>query len=103
MNDCQASPATAAWRLLRLFFNGQRPDSAINNARLQTSKRLVPQDAFAGGYMKSLSGTLLALAFVCFTLLSLHYIIHTWEDAFLQLGDNESKISEPGLRFNRPP
>jgi hypothetical protein len=68
-----------------------------------TSKRLVPQDVFAGGFMKSLSGTLLALAFVCFTLISLLSVNHTWEDVFLQLGDNESKISELGLRFNLQP
>lgn len=50
--------------------------------------------------MKGLSGTLLALAFVVFTLVSLLSINRSWEDAFLPLGDNESKVSELGLRFN---
>jgi len=50
--------------------------------------------------MKSLSGTLLALAFVFFSLISLLSVNRTWEDAFLPLADNESKVSELGLRFN---
>lgn len=53
--------------------------------------------------MKSLSGTLLALAFVVFTLMSLLSVNRTWEDTFLPLGDNESKVSELGLRFNLQP
>lgn len=50
--------------------------------------------------MKGLSGTLLAMAFVVFTLISLLSINRSWEDAFLPLADNESKVSELGLRFN---
>lgn len=53
--------------------------------------------------MKSLSGTLLALAFVVFTLVSLLTVNRSWEDALLPLGDHESKVSELGLRFNLQP
>jgi hypothetical protein len=49
--------------------------------------------------MKGLPGTLLALAFVCFTLISLISVNHDWHSALVQLATDESKVSELGLRF----
>jgi hypothetical protein len=50
--------------------------------------------------MKGMSSTLLALAFVFFSLLSLVSVKRTSDSRFVQLGDRESKVSEIGLRFN---
>ena len=50
--------------------------------------------------MKGLSGTLLALAFAFFSLISLMSVNRTWDDSFVQLADTESRVSELGLRFN---
>jgi hypothetical protein len=49
--------------------------------------------------MKGLPGTLLALAFVGFTLISLISVNHDWHSALVQLATDESKLSELGLRF----
>ena len=49
--------------------------------------------------MKSMSGTLLALGFVFFTLLSLLSVGRSWNPSVLPLADNEQRISELGLRF----
>ncbi|HKY08005.1 MAG TPA: hypothetical protein VJQ55_07185 [Candidatus Binatia bacterium] len=51
-------------------------------------------------FMKGMSGTLLALAFVFFSLFSLISVNRTWESHQVQLADTESKVSELGLRFN---
>jgi hypothetical protein len=53
--------------------------------------------------MKGLPGTLLALAFVCFTLISLISINRDWDSALVQLTADESKVSELGLRFIMQP
>jgi hypothetical protein len=49
--------------------------------------------------MKGLPGTLLALAFACFSLISLISINRDWDSALVQLTAGESKLSELGLRF----
>lgn len=49
--------------------------------------------------MKSISGTLLALGFVFFTLLSLLSLGRYWNHSVLPLAANEQRISELGLRF----
>ena len=49
--------------------------------------------------MKSMSGTLLALGFVFFTLLSLLSVGRSWNTSSSPLADNEPRISELGLRF----
>jgi hypothetical protein len=49
--------------------------------------------------MKGLMGTLLALIFVFFSLFSLLNVNRTWEESSVAVGDNESRISELGLRF----
>jgi hypothetical protein len=51
-------------------------------------------------FMKGISGTLLALAFVFFSLLSLVSVNRTWDTHLIQLADSESRVSELGLRFN---
>ena len=50
--------------------------------------------------MKGLSGTLLALAFAFFSLISLMSVNRTWDDSIVQLADTDSRVSELGLRFN---
>lgn len=50
--------------------------------------------------MKDLSGTLVALAFAFFSLISLIAVNRTWENSPVQLADTESRVSELGLRFN---
>ena len=50
--------------------------------------------------MQGLSGTLLALALVFLSLISLLSANRSWEDSFVKLDENESKVSELGLRFN---
>jgi hypothetical protein len=54
-----------------------------------------------GGIMKGMSGTLLALAFVFFSLFSLVSVNRTWDSALVPLADTETKVSELGLRFNK--
>ena len=49
--------------------------------------------------MKGLSGTLVALAFVFFSLISLIAVNRTWENSPVQLADTESRVSELGLRY----
>ena len=49
--------------------------------------------------MKGLSGTLLALVFVFFSLLSLMSVHPTWDSSMIQLDDSEARVSELGLRF----
>jgi hypothetical protein len=48
--------------------------------------------------MKNMSGTLLALGFVFFVLISLVSVNPTWYSSASQLADNPSRISELGLR-----
>lgn len=50
--------------------------------------------------MKDLSGTLLALVFVFFSLLSLMSVNRSWDNSLVHLDDTESKVSELGLRFS---
>lgn len=50
--------------------------------------------------MKGMSGTLLALAFVFFSLFSLVSVNRTWDSHLVQLADTESRVTELGLRFN---
>jgi hypothetical protein len=50
--------------------------------------------------MKGISGTLLALAFVFFSLFSLISVNRTWDTHLLQLADTESRVSELGLRVS---
>jgi hypothetical protein len=50
--------------------------------------------------MKGLSGTLLALAFVFFSLVSLISVNRSWNNSLVPLDDTESRVSELGLRFN---
>jgi hypothetical protein len=49
--------------------------------------------------MKGISGTLLALILVFFSLLSMLTANRTWEKSLVPVGDNVSRISELGLRF----
>jgi hypothetical protein len=58
------------------------------------------QDRIGEAPMKGLSGTLLALAFVFFSLISLLVISRSWESSLVPLADNERRVSELGLRFN---
>jgi hypothetical protein len=53
-----------------------------------------------GGFMKGLSGTLVALAFAIFSLISLISVNRTWDNSLVQLADTEARVSELGLRFN---
>ena len=50
--------------------------------------------------MKGMSGTLLALAFVFFSLFSLISVNRTWDNQLAPLTDTESRVSELGLRVN---
>jgi hypothetical protein len=50
--------------------------------------------------IKGMSGTLLALAFVFFSLFSLVSVNRTWDSNLVQLADTESRVTELGLRFN---
>lgn len=50
--------------------------------------------------MKGMSGTLLALAFVFFSLFSLVAVNRTWDSRLVPLAESESRISELGLRIN---
>jgi hypothetical protein len=61
----------------------------------------VPQDEKPGGIMnmKGMSGTLLALAFVFFSLFSLMSVNRTWDSNLVQLADTDSRVTELGLRF----
>lgn len=58
-------------------------------------------DKIGGRPMKGLSGTLLALGFVFFSLFVLLSINRSWESSSVPL-DNERRVSELGLRFNLP-
>lgn len=50
--------------------------------------------------MKNLSGTLLALVFAFFSLLSLISVNRNWDTtALVHLNDSETRVSELGLRF----
>lgn len=53
--------------------------------------------------MKGLPGTLLALAFACFSLISLISVNRDWDSSLVQLAAGESKVSELGLRFIMQP
>ena len=50
--------------------------------------------------MKGMSGTLVALAFVFYSLFSLVSVNRTWDSALVPLSDTESRVSDLGLRFN---
>ena len=50
--------------------------------------------------MKGMSGTLLALAFVFFSLFSLISVNRSWDSRLAPLADTESRVSDLGLRFN---
>ena len=50
--------------------------------------------------MKGISGTLVAMVFVFFSLLSLMAVNPTWDSRLVSLADTESRVSELGLRFN---
>jgi hypothetical protein len=50
--------------------------------------------------MNSLSGTLVALAFVVLSLISLISVNRSWDNSLVQLADAESRVSELGLRIN---
>ena len=50
--------------------------------------------------MKDLSGTLVALAFAFFSLISLISVNRSWDHSPVQLAETESRISELGLRIN---
>jgi hypothetical protein len=52
------------------------------------------------GFMKNISGTLLALGFVFFALISLVSVNPTWDNSASELADNTSRISELGLRYS---
>jgi hypothetical protein len=49
--------------------------------------------------MKNISGTLLALVFVFFSLISLISVNRSWDNSPSQLGDTPSRVSDLGLRF----
>lgn len=49
---------------------------------------------------KTLSSTLLALAFVCFSLVSLLSANRDWSTRFARLTSQDGRMSELGLRFN---
>ena len=49
--------------------------------------------------MRGLTDTLLALIFVFFSLFALLNVNRTWEESLVAVGDNESRVSELGLRF----
>lgn len=50
--------------------------------------------------MNRLSSTLLALAFACFSLISLISVNHDWHRSLARWTGSDSKVSELGLRFN---
>ena len=50
--------------------------------------------------MKGLSPTLLALAFVCFSLISLMSISEDWNSFLTRSTPGESRFSDLGLRFD---
>ena len=50
--------------------------------------------------MKSLSSTLLALVFVCLSLVSLMSANRDWTSPFSSLTADNRRLSELGLRFN---
>lgn len=50
--------------------------------------------------MKELSSTLLALAFVCFSLMSLLSANMDWVSHFTPSASEHGRLSELGLRFN---
>jgi hypothetical protein len=53
--------------------------------------------------MKGLSSTLLALAFACFSLISLISVNRDWNSSFARLTAENSALSDLGLRFNMHP
>ena len=53
--------------------------------------------------MKGLPGMLLALAFACFSLISLISVNLDWDNYLVRSEVNETKLSELGLRFNMQP
>jgi hypothetical protein len=50
--------------------------------------------------MKGMSSTLLALAFACFTLISLITIDQDWSSPFAPSTVQDGRLSELGLRFS---
>jgi hypothetical protein len=50
--------------------------------------------------MSRISGTILALVFVFFALISLLTVKPTWEKGPLALSDDTPRVSEVGLRVN---
>jgi hypothetical protein len=53
--------------------------------------------------MNGLSSTVLALGFVCFSLIALISVNRDWDSSLVQSAVNEAKLSELGLRFNMQP
>ncbi len=49
--------------------------------------------------MKSISGTIVALVFVFFTLISLLSVNPSWENESSALVNNQTRVSDLGLRF----
>ena len=49
--------------------------------------------------MKSISGTIVALVFVFFTLISLLSVNPSWENEFPVLTSEQTTVSDLGLRF----
>ena len=54
----------------------------------------------AGGAMKGMSSALLALAFACFSLISLITVNQDWNSPFASRTARDGRLSELGLRFN---
>jgi len=52
-----------------------------------------------GHFMTSISGTIIALVFVFFTLISLLSVNPRWDNEFPVLTDGQNKVSDLGLRF----
>jgi hypothetical protein len=52
-----------------------------------------------GGFMKSISSTVLALVFVFFMLLSLLSVKPTWDSGPMALSDEGTRVSDIGLRI----
>ena len=53
--------------------------------------------------MKNLSSILLALAFVCFSLISLLSVNPDWDHHFSPVKIDDARLSELGLRFKMQP
>ena len=83
--------------------NSERWVIPVNRKRSVASMKLdAVKDKKGEAPMKGLSGTLLALAFAFFSLISLLLISRSWESSLVPLADNERRVSELGFRFNLP-